>query len=176
MSKDEIQTEAPHTDRADMVDAVPADAATETSANFTFATDGSGVPPTPPDLASEFIAGTPRSGTEGKMGGKTEGETEPAAVASIEAALKEVFDPEIPVNIYDLGLIYEIKPNGRGFEILMTLTAPACPVAGILPQQVADAAAGVAGAGQVVVRLTWEPPWDWSRMSDDARIALGFTD
>ena len=58
----------------------------------------------------------------------------------------------------------------------MTLTAPACPVAGILPQQVADAAASVAGAGRVAVRLTWEPPWDWARMSDDARIALGFTD
>ena len=58
----------------------------------------------------------------------------------------------------------------------MTLTAPGCPVAGSLPQQVADAAAAVKGAGRVEVRLTWDPPWDWSRMSDDARTALGFVD
>ena len=155
MSKEETpQAESPYKGSAD------------TAPDFAFVEGGA--PPTPPDLASEFTAGTPRT--------ETEGATEPATIASIESALKEVFDPEIPVNIYDLGLIYEIKPNGQGFEILMTLTAPACPVAGILPQQVADAAAGVKGSGRVIVRLTWEPPWDWSRMSDDARIALGFTD
>ena len=171
MSKEETpQAESPYKGSAD------------TAPDFAFVEGGA--PPTPPDLASEFTAGTPRTETEGETKGETKGEaegetgseTEPATIASIESALKEVFDPEIPVNIYDLGLIYEIKPNGQGFEILMTLTAPACPVAGILPQQVADAAAGVKGSGRVIVRLTWEPPWDWSRMSDDARIALGFTD
>ncbi len=99
---------------------------------------------------------------------------------AIVAALSTVFDPEIPVNIYDLGLIYDIvaATSGEGnregdWEIAMTLTAPACPVAGELPQQVADAAACIEGVGRVCVRLTWEPPWSPDLMSEDARYALG---
>ncbi len=88
-------------------------------------------------------------------------------------ALKTVFDPEIPVNIYDLGLIYDISVTETGeIELTMTLTTPGCPVAGILPQQVADAAAGAEGAGEVEVRLVWEPTWTMERMTDDARLAL----
>ena len=88
-------------------------------------------------------------------------------------ALRTVHDPEIPVNIYDLGLIYGLEQDPRGnVDITMTLTAPACPVAGELPQQVADAVAGVPGAGEVVVTLTWTPPWNPTRMSEDARMAL----
>ena len=88
-------------------------------------------------------------------------------------ALKTVFDPEIPVNIYDLGLIYNIGVTATGeVELTMTLTTPGCPVAGILPQQVADAVAGVEGAGEVEVRLVWEPAWSMERMSEDARLAL----
>ena len=93
--------------------------------------------------------------------------------AAMIEAMRTVFDPEIPVNIYDLGLIYDIKIEDNGnTNITMTLTAPGCPVAGILPQQVADAVAGVAGTGQISVELVWEPAWEMSRMSEDARLAL----
>jgi FeS assembly SUF system protein len=91
-------------------------------------------------------------------------------------ALKTVFDPEIPVNIYELGLVYELDVNETtgNAKIVMTLTAPGCPVAGILPQQVADAAAGVPGTGQVEVYLVWDPPWDMEKMSEEAKLALGY--
>ena len=99
-------------------------------------------------------------------------------VASREAvidAISTVYDPEIPVNIYDLGLIYEMMLDEKdgSLAILMTLTAPGCPVAGVLPGQVAEAAAGVEGVGEVSVTLTWDPPWDKERMSEDAKLALG---
>jgi FeS assembly SUF system protein len=98
------------------------------------------------------------------------------AVASPEAviaALRQVQDPEIPVNIYDLGLIYDVAIAADGtVGIVMTLTAPACPVAGELPGQVARQAAGVPGVGRVEVRLVWEPAWTKDRMSDEARVAL----
>ncbi len=88
-------------------------------------------------------------------------------------ALKTVFDPEIPVNIYELGLIYNIGMTETGeVALTMTLTTPGCPVAGILPQQVADAVAGVEGTGEVEVQLVWEPTWTMERMSEDARLAL----
>jgi len=91
----------------------------------------------------------------------------------IITALSSVFDPEIPVNIYDLGLIYDIKPNDDGdVYITMSLTAPGCPVAGILPQQAADAVAALDMVGLVEVELIWDPPWTKDRMSDDARLAL----
>ena len=91
----------------------------------------------------------------------------------IITALSSVFDPEIPVNIYDLGLIYDIKPNDDGdVYITMSLTAPGCPVAGILPQQAADAVAALYMVGLVEVELIWDPPWTKDRMSDDARLAL----
>ncbi len=88
-------------------------------------------------------------------------------------ALRSVYDPEIPVNIYDLGLVYQnaVKANGD-VDIIMTLTAPACPVAGEMPGQVAAAVAAVAGVGEVEVTLTWEPPWTQERMTEVARVAL----
>ncbi len=93
--------------------------------------------------------------------------------AAIEA-LQSVYDPEIPVNIYDLGLIYELDIAGDGsVAIEMTLTAPGCPVAGEMPGQVAEAVAAVPGIGEVLVTLTWDPPWDTDRMSEDAKLALG---
>ena len=102
---------------------------------------------------------------------------EGAAVASeddVIAALRSVYDPEIPVNIYDLGLIYEkeIAKDGS-VSILMTLTAPACPVAGQMPGMVANAVAALEGAGEVTVTLTWDPPWTKEMMSEDAMLALG---
>ncbi|MGE4220499.1 MAG: SUF system Fe-S cluster assembly protein [Alphaproteobacteria bacterium] len=96
-----------------------------------------------------------------------------AAPEAVIAALQTVHDPEIPVNIYDLGLIYEMDIDKAGDVLVrMTLTAPACPVAGEMPQQVADAVAAVDGVGEVTVELVWEPPWDQSRMSETARVAL----
>ena len=103
---------------------------------------------------------------------------EGTAVASpdaVEAALRTVHDPEIPVNIYDLGLIYACEVDEKGdCDITMTLTAPACPVAGEMPQQVADAVAAVEGIGVVCVTLTWTPPWRPEMMSEDAKMALDF--
>ena len=89
-------------------------------------------------------------------------------------ALCEVYDPEIPVNLYDLGLIYDINiaPDGT-VNIDMSLTAPGCPGAGELPGQVDEAVSKVPGTGEVTVRLVWDPPWTPERMSEDARLALG---
>jgi len=98
---------------------------------------------------------------------------EPAGEPAVVEALQDVYDPEIPVNIYDLGLIYEIAIKPRGdVDILMTLTAPACPVAGEMPGMVADRVAQVDGIGEVSVKLTWDPPWGMEKMSEDARMAL----
>ena len=89
------------------------------------------------------------------------------------AAFKTVFDPEIPVDIYELGLIYKVDiDDDRKVDVEMTLTAPGCPVAGDMPGWVETAARGVDGVGDVEVRLTFDPPWDPSRMSDEARLAL----
>jgi len=88
--------------------------------------------------------------------------------------LRNIYDPEIPVNIYDLGLIYELKvePSGE-VRVKMTLTAPGCPVAGVLMMEVEDKIRQVAGVKDVKVELVWEPPWDMSRMSEAARLQLG---
>ena len=100
-------------------------------------------------------------------------DTAKAKMFDIVEALKTVFDPEIPINIYDLGLIYKINQEDNGnLHIDMTLTAPGCPVAGILPQQVADTAAGVGGVGKVEVEIVWEPAWSFDRLSEDARMML----
>ena len=89
------------------------------------------------------------------------------------AALKTVYDPEIPVDIYELGLIYRLEvDDDRNVEVDMTLTAPGCPVAGDMPGWVENAISSVPGIGQVKVKLVFDPPWDMSRMSDEARLAL----
>ena len=92
----------------------------------------------------------------------------------IVAALKTVYDPEIPADIYELGLIYKIDVGAdRDVSIEMTLTAPGCPVAGDMPKWVEDAVSAVPGVRSTAVTLTFDPPWDQSRMSDEARLALG---
>jgi FeS assembly SUF system protein len=91
----------------------------------------------------------------------------------ITAALKTVYDPEIPVDIYELGLIYKVDiEDDRQVKIDMTLTAPGCPVAGDMPGWVENAVGAVPGVSGVKVNLLFDPPWDHSRMSDDARVAL----
>ena len=91
----------------------------------------------------------------------------------VEAA-KSVYDPEIPVNIYELGLIYDVKVDETGFvQVAMTLTAPGCPVAGTLPLEVEDAIRGIGGVSDVKLDLVWDPPWTIERMSDEAKLELG---
>lgn len=91
----------------------------------------------------------------------------------IIAALKTVFDPEIPVDIYELGLIYRVEiQDDRSVDITMTLTAPACPVAGEMPVWVENAVNAVPGVQGTKVTMSFDPPWDPSRMSDEARVAL----
>jgi FeS assembly SUF system protein len=94
--------------------------------------------------------------------------------ADIVAALKTVYDPEIPADIYELGLIYKIDvDDARNVAIEMTLTSPGCPVAGEMPMWVENAVGSIAGVGQVTVKLTFDPPWDKDRMSDEAKLLLG---
>jgi FeS assembly SUF system protein len=93
----------------------------------------------------------------------------------IVQAIQSVYDPEIPVNIYDLGLIYTIVVNeASAVEIIMTLTAPGCPVAGEMPGWVADAVEPLPGVKQVDVEMVFEPQWGMEMMSDEARLELGF--
>jgi FeS assembly SUF system protein len=113
---------------------------------------------------------------------KTEGEAKPSAIPQEELdritddliqQLKQVYDPEIPVDIYELGLIYKVDINDdRHVDIEMTLTAPACPVAGEMPGWVEDAARKVEGVKSAKASLVFDPPWDPSRMSDEARLQL----
>ena len=91
----------------------------------------------------------------------------------IVAALKTVYDPEIPADLYELGLIYKVGiDDDRMVTIVMTLTTPNCPSAEELPGQVENAVAGVSGVHQAKVNIVWDPPWDASRMSDEARTVL----
>jgi FeS assembly SUF system protein len=92
----------------------------------------------------------------------------------IIAALKTVYDPEIPADIYELGLIYKVEiDDDRNVTIDMTLTAPGCPVAGEMPIWVENAVSSVPGVAQTKVNIVFDPPWDQSRMSDEARLAVG---
>lgn len=88
--------------------------------------------------------------------------------------LRTVYDPEIPINIYDLGLIYRLDVDDQGrVEVEMTLTAPACPVAGTLPGEVGRVIDAVPGVTEATVRLVWSPPWSKERMSEEALLQLG---
>jgi len=99
----------------------------------------------------------------------------PASRDDIINALKTVYDPEIPVNIWDLGLVYDIAIKDDAVVITMTFTSPTCPMMEELLQQVRDVAAAAAGV-PVRVELVWDPPWDLSRMSDAARLELDLTE
>ena len=108
-------------------------------------------------------------------GTKLEGKSEKADEIPIINALMEIKDPEIPVNIYDLGLIYSIERHSGGdVDITMSLTAPGCPVAGEMPEQVAKKVAELDNVGLVQVTLVWDPPWAPERMSEDAKLALDY--
>ncbi len=114
----------------------------------------------PPELSSSLAADAPRF--------------DAPLEERVVAALQSVFDPEIPVNIYELGLIYDLKVDPSGaVSIRMTLTSPACPVAGALPGEVQSKVQAVPGVSSAKVELVWEPPWEMSRMSEEARLQLG---
>jgi len=122
-----------------------------------------------------------------KIGSLSHGETQTPAVADalteieqetlrqeIVDAIKTVYDPEVPVNVYDLGLIYDIAiSHNRKASIQMTLTAPSCPVAGTLPGQVAAVVESLPGVNEASVELVWDPPWSQERISEEAQLTLG---
>jgi FeS assembly SUF system protein len=92
----------------------------------------------------------------------------------VVGALQCVYDPEIPINIYELGLIYELDVNNDGFvDVVMTLTSPSCPVAGQMPGMVKSAVEQVAGVQAAEVELTWDPPWSPDRVSEAGKLQLG---
>lgn len=123
----------------------------------------------------DFMPGAPAPGEEfvARRGAPLLDGAPHAERDAVVEALRTVYDPEIPVNIYELGLIYDVELLSDGsVKVEMSLTAPACPVAGELPYWVADAVAAVDGVGEVEVQLVWDPPWTPDRMSDEARLAL----
>ncbi|GMU22965.1 MAG: hypothetical protein AMXMBFR13_30490 [Phycisphaerae bacterium] len=94
--------------------------------------------------------------------------------ARVIEALRTVYDPEIPVNIYDMGLVYEIKATPEGkVDIRMTLTSPMCPVAGSLPPEVEAKTRAVEGVTDAHVELVWDPPWSMEKLSEEAKLQLG---
>jgi FeS assembly SUF system protein len=94
--------------------------------------------------------------------------------AEVIEQIRMVYDPEIPVNVYDLGLIYDIQiDDDKNVHIMMTLTSPACPVAGSLPGEVESAVRGTPGIGDVSIELTWDPPFTIERMSEEVKLILG---
>lgn len=118
------------------------------------------------DYLEDFLAQKPAGDAAGEPGG--------ALYEAVVAALKEIYDPEIPVNIYDLGLIYGVDVTEAGHAVVtMTLTTPHCPVAESMPMEVEMRVGAVPGIGSSEVNLVWDPAWDPAKMSDDAKLELG---
>lgn len=118
------------------------------------------------DYLEGFLAAKPEGVSPGEPGGDI--------YEGVVSALKEIFDPEIPVNIYDLGLIYGVDVNDDGsVAVTMTLTTPHCPVAESMPGEVELRVAAVPGVRDCEVNLVWDPPWDMGKMSDEAKLELG---
>ena len=134
----------------------------------------------PADIAAETpVAAAPEAArTEGNrivpnVGGSLPPEEVARITTDLIGALKTVYDPEIPVDIYELGLIYKVDlDDDRKLTIDMTLTAPGCPVAGEMPGMVKDAVKTVKGIGEVKVNMTFDPPWTPERMSEEAKLEL----
>ena len=124
----------------------------------------------------DFIPNYPKGSTKPfivKLGSKNTFDKISICEKDIISNLTNVYDPEIPVNIYDLGLIYDVNiSKGNNVFIKMSLTSPGCPVAGELPKQVADELTKIKKIGLIEVELVWDPPWTKERMSEDAKLAL----
>lgn len=146
--------------------------------NTSAATEADSTSQSKPDVGSAVASeqAKPKSVAEGgtPVDGSALSEEElDQMTADIVAALKTVYDPEIPADIYELGLIYRVEVDDDRFvSVDMTLTSPGCPVAGEMPGWVENAVSAVAGVSGVKVNLTFDPPWDQARMSDEARLAL----
>lgn len=118
------------------------------------------------DYLAGFLSEKPAEPSVGEPGGEL--------YDAVIAALKEIYDPEIPVNIYDLGLIYGVDITADGHTVVtMTLTTPHCPVAETMPGEVELRVGAVPGVGDVEVNLVWDPPWNPAQMSDEAKLELG---
>ncbi len=118
------------------------------------------------DYLEGFLSQKPADASAGEPGG--------ALYEAVIAALRDIFDPEIPVNIYDLGLIYGVEvSNEASVAVTMTLTTPHCPVAESMPGEVELRVSSVPGVRDAEVNLVWDPPWDPAKMSDEARLELG---
>ncbi len=118
------------------------------------------------DYLQGFLAQTPVEPSPSEPGGDV--------YEGVIEALKEIYDPEIPVNIYDLGLIYDVQVSPESHvKVLMTLTTPHCPVAESMPGEVELRVGAVPGVGHAEVELVWDPPWDPQKMSDEAKLELG---
>jgi len=117
------------------------------------------------DYLDGFLQAEPPKLAEGEPGGDL--------YEAVVAALKDIYDPEIPVNIYDLGLIYGVEVDEGHVHVNMTLTTPHCPVAETMPTEVELRVGSVPGVGVVDVNLVWDPPWDPGKMTDEARLELG---
>jgi FeS assembly SUF system protein len=134
--------------------------------------------PTPPKVRVETAADTlarKKDYLEGFLAQKPQEESVSGDLQeSVIAALREIYDPEIPVNIYDLGLIYNVEVDGEGSAVVtMTLTTPHCPVAESMPQEVELRVESVPGIRDAEVNLVWDPPWSPENMSDEARLEMG---
>jgi FeS assembly SUF system protein len=130
-------------------------------------------PAASPDAKPEAAPAPPAGDAAPVAGEKLDAEAAERLHADIVAALKTVYDPEIPADIYELGLIYDVAIAGdRTVAVTMTLTAPGCPVAGEMPKWVENAVNSVPGVSNTTVTMTFDPAWDMSRMSDEARLAL----
>lgn len=131
--------------------------------------DAAPPPPARPrvaDYLEGFLTQAPAETPAGEPGGDL--------FDQVVAALREIYDPEIPVNIYDLGLIYGVDITTDGHAVVtMTLTTPHCPVAESMPGEVELRVGSVPGVGSAEVNLVWDPPWDQTKMSDEARLELG---
>jgi FeS assembly SUF system protein len=127
-----------------------------------------------PESAAETLA-RKRDYLEGFLTQKPAGEPtgDEALYEAVVTALKEIYDPEIPVNIYDLGLIYGVEVNDGSALVTMTLTTPHCPVAESMPQEVELRVEAVPGVRDAEVTIVWEPAWDPGKMSDEAKLELG---
>jgi FeS assembly SUF system protein len=117
------------------------------------------------DYLDGFLAEKPQGVSPGEPGG--------AVYEAVIETLKGIYDPEIPVNIYDLGLIYGVEVNDGHAIITMTLTTPHCPVAESMPGEIELQVGGVPGVGHAEVNLVWDPPWDPGKMSDEAKLEMG---
>lgn len=129
-----------------------------------------------PEMNKDSVT-PPAEGAETSVetGAAPAGEGKQDLKTSVIDALSQIYDPEIPVNIYELGLIYDVKVADNGdVDVIMTLTTPHCPVAESMPGEVETRVRDVAGVNDVKVELVWDPPWDMTMMSEAARLELGF--